>query len=325
MTKQNRIHGPTAPIAPTALARLASSAALVALAGAAQAQQPPDGIPMMSMDNVAYHGFLYAGGEYVEYGNDVTMGGAMYVEVMVPHEIQQDYPIVFLHGAGQTGVDYLQTPDGRPGWAYDFIDMGYVVYVQDFPARGRSQYVPEVDGNINIRNGPQLEQIFTASAATADFPQAEKHTQFPGTGLMGDPVADYFMKTQVEFIGGRQAQLTIDANVALLDMIGTPVILLTHSQGGWFGWNIADERPGPGARHRHAGARGAADPRRGYDQRHLPRVRWPGLGRRQHADHLRYRRSAIRPSLRSSYSPSPKAPTWCPATGRSSRRGNWST
>ena len=26
-------------------------------------------------------------------------------------------------------------------------------------------------------------------------------------------------------------------------MIGTPVILLTHSQGGWFGWNIADERP----------------------------------------------------------------------------------
>jgi pimeloyl-ACP methyl ester carboxylesterase len=60
---------------------------------------------------------------------------------------------------------------------------------------------------------------------------------------MGDPVADAFMKTQVQFIGGRQAQLTIDANVALLDMIGTPVILFTHSQGGWFGWNIADQRP----------------------------------------------------------------------------------
>ena len=222
---------------------MTAAAAIAALAGATQAQQPPAEVAMMSMDNVAYHGFFYAGGEYVEFRDDVTMGGAMYVEVMVPHEIQQDYPIVFLHGAGQTGVDFLQTPDGRPGWAYDFIDMGYVVYVQDFPARGRSQYVPEVDGNINIRNGPQLEQIFTASAATAEFPQADKHTQWPGTGLMGDPVADYFNKTQVEFIGGRQAQLTIDANVALLDMIGTPVILLTHSQGGWFGWNIADERP----------------------------------------------------------------------------------
>ena len=222
---------------------MTAAAAIAALAGATQAQQPPAEVAMMSMDNVAYHGFFYAGGEYVEFRDDVTMGGAMYVEVMVPHEIQQDYPIVFLHGAGQTGVDFLQTPDGRPGWAYDFIDMGYVVYVQDFPARGRSQYVPEVDGNINIRNGPQLEQIFTASAATAEFPQADKHTQWPGTGLMGDPVADYFNKTQVEFIGGRQAQLTIDANVALLEMIGTPVILLTHSQGGWFGWNIADERP----------------------------------------------------------------------------------
>jgi len=247
MNNQYRVQGKAAAAVPAThtspATRVAIALSLAALTGAAQAQQPPAEVPMMSMDNVAYHGFFYAGGDYVEYGDDVTMGGAMYVEVMVPHEIQQDYPIVFLHGAGQTGVDYLQTPDGRPGWAYDFIDMGYVVYVQDFPARGRSQYVPEVDGNINIRNGPQLEQIFTASAATADFPQADKHTQFPGTGLMGDPVGDYFMKTQVEFIGGRQAQLTIDANVALLDMIGTPVILLTHSQGGWFGWNIADERP----------------------------------------------------------------------------------
>ena len=216
---------------------------LVAFGAFAQSAKPPAGVPMMSMDHVAQQGFFYVGGEYVGEGDQVTMGGAMYVEVMVPHEIQHPYPIVFLHGAGQTGVDYLQTPDGRPGWAYDFLEMGYVVYIQDFPARGRSQYVPGIDGELRIRNGPNLEQIFTASAATADFPQASKQTQWPGTGRMGDPIADYFMKTQVEFIGGRQARLTIDANVALLDMIGTPVILLTHSQGGWFGWNIADERP----------------------------------------------------------------------------------
>ncbi len=92
------------------------------------------------------------------------MGGAMYVEVMVPKQIRSPYPVVFLHGAGQTGVDWLQTPDGRPGWAYNFLDMGYVVYLQDFPARGRSQYVPGVDGtperlNLNIRTAPNLEEI----------------------------------------------------------------------------------------------------------------------------------------------------------------------
>jgi len=208
----------------------------------AQAQRVPDTIPMMSLDNVAHHGFFYAGGEYVREGDQVTMGGAMYVEVMVPREIRQPYPIVMFHGAGQTAVDWLQTPDGRPGWAYDFLEMGYVVYMEDYPGRGRSAYVPDHDGPLRIRNAPNLEQIFTASAATADFPQASKHTQWPGTGQMGDQIFDDFNKTQVQFMGGQDGP-TVAANIALLDMIGSPVILLTHSQGGAFGWPVAQARP----------------------------------------------------------------------------------
>jgi len=209
-------------------------------------------IPTMSLENVARHAFYYAGGTYVGAlgpEKESTMGGAMYVEVMVPKRIRSPYPIVFLHGAGQTGVDWLQTPDGRPGWAYNFLDMGYVVYLEDFPARGRSQYVPGVDGtaersNLTIRTAPNLEETFTASAARGDFPQAKRHTQWPGSGRLGDPIFDRFTKTQLQFLAGpRQETLTRDANVALLDAIGTPVILLTHSQGGAFGWLIADARP----------------------------------------------------------------------------------
>ena len=219
---------------------------------AAPKAAPPASIPTVSLNNVARHGFFYAGGKYVgELGpnKEATMGGAMYVEVLVPKQIRSPYPVVFLHGAGQTGVDWLQTPDGRPGWAYNFLDMGYVVYLEDFPTRGRSQYVPGVDGtaerpNLNIRTAPNLEETFTASAARGDFPQAKKHNQWPGTGRMGDKIFDGFAKTQVQFLGGgRQDVLTRDANVALLDMIGTPVILLTHSQGGAFGWLVADARP----------------------------------------------------------------------------------
>jgi len=212
----------------------------------------PASIPTVPLDNVARHGFFYAGGKYVgELGEEKesTMGGAMYVEVMVPRQIRSPYPIVFLHGAGQTGVDWLQTPDGRPGWAYNFLEMGYVVYLQDFPARGRSQYVPGVDGtpeqlNLNIRTAENLEETFTAMAARGNYPQAKKHTQWPGSGRIGDKVFDDFNKTQVQFLaGGRQETLTRDANIALLDMINTPVILLTHSQGGAFGWLVADARP----------------------------------------------------------------------------------
>jgi pimeloyl-ACP methyl ester carboxylesterase len=210
--------------------------------GLAQAQRVPDAIPMMSLDNVAYHGFFYAGGDYVREGDQATMGGAMYVEVMVPREIRHPYPIVLFHGAGQTAVDWLQTPDGRPGWAYDFLEMGYVVYMEDYPGRGRSAYVPNHDGPLRIRNAPNLEQIFTASAATADFPQASKHTQWPGTGRMGDKIFDDFNRTQVEFMGGQDGP-AVDANIALLDMIGSPVIMLTHSQGGAFGWPVAQARP----------------------------------------------------------------------------------
>jgi len=219
---------------------------------AASKAAPSASIPTVSLNNVARHGFYYAGGKYVgELGPDKesTMGGAMYVEVMVPKQIRSPYPVVFLHGAGQTGVDWLQTPDGRPGWAYNFLDMGYVVYLEDYPARGRSQYVPGVDGtaersNLTIRTAPNLEETFTASAARGDFPQAKKHTQWPGTGRIGDKIFDTFTKTQVQFLAGpRQETLTRDANVALLDTIGSPVILLTHSQGGAFGWLIADARP----------------------------------------------------------------------------------
>jgi pimeloyl-ACP methyl ester carboxylesterase len=237
---------------PVVLIALALSLVGVASDAIAQIGAPPASIPAVSLDKVARHGFFYVGGKYVgELGPDKesTMGGAMYVEVMVPRQIRSPYPIVFLHGAGQTGVDWLQTPEGRPGWAYNFLEMGYVVYLQDFPARGRSQYVPGVDGtperqNLNIRTAPNLEEIFTASAARADFPMAKKHTQWPGTGRMGDKVFDDFAKTQVQFLaGGRQETLTRDANVALLDAINTPVILLTHSQGGAFGWLVADARP----------------------------------------------------------------------------------
>jgi pimeloyl-ACP methyl ester carboxylesterase len=213
---------------------------------------PPSGIPTIALDNVARQGLFYAGGKYVgELGADKesTMGGAMYVEVMVPKQIRSPYPVVFVHGAAQTGVDWLQTPDGRPGWAYNFLDMGYVVYLEDMPARGRSQYVPGVDGtpenlNLTVLTASTIEERFTAGATRGAFPAAKKHTQWPGTGRMGDKVFDAFMRTQVQFLAGnRQETLTRDANVALLDMIGSPVILVTHSQSGAFGWLIADARP----------------------------------------------------------------------------------
>src|SRR6266436_7579801 len=195
---------------------------------------PPKSIPTFSTDDVARTGFFYAGGKYVGPAGKEVMDGAEYVEVMVPKKIRHPYPIVIFHGAGQTGTDWLQTPDGRAGWTYYFLKQGYTVYMVDYPARGRSAYVPDVDGNLAIRTAKNLEQVFTDIGAQGNWPQAKKFTQWPGDGpskgKMGDPIFDAFAKTQVQFLaGGKQAQLNLDAHIALLDMIGTPVIPLTHS------------------------------------------------------------------------------------------------
>ena len=103
---------------------------------------PPKTIPTFSTDDIARKGFFYAGGKYWGEAGREIMRGAMYTEVWVPKQIRQPNPIVMFHGNGQTGVDWQQTPDGRAGWAYYLVEQGYVVYMVDYPARGRSAYVP---------------------------------------------------------------------------------------------------------------------------------------------------------------------------------------
>src|SRR5665213_3828140 len=237
------------------IARLALFVSIFGFCFMARAQNRPTGAPppaihTFSTEDIASTGFFYVGGQYVGAPGKEVMDGAEYVEVMVPKKIRHSYPIVFFHGAGQTGTDWMQTPDGRPGWAYYFTKLGYTVYMVDFPARGRSTYNPAADGDgaLTIRTALQLEQIWTDIGAQGNWPQAKKFSQWtgdgPNKGTMGDPVFDDFARTQVQLLqGGKQAKLNLDAHVALLDKIGSPVILITHSQGGEFGWQVADARP----------------------------------------------------------------------------------
>ena len=79
------------------------------------AAMPPASIPTFPTDNLARQGYFYVGGQYVGPQGKEVMHGAMYVEVWVPKQLRQPYPIVFFHGNGQTGTVWRQTPDGRPG------------------------------------------------------------------------------------------------------------------------------------------------------------------------------------------------------------------
>src|SRR3984957_107712 len=89
------------------------------------AGSPPPTIRTYSTGDIGSTGFFYVGGQYVGAPGKEVMDGAEYVEVMVPKKIRHPYPIVMFHGAGQTGTDWLQTPDGRAGWAYYFLKQGF--------------------------------------------------------------------------------------------------------------------------------------------------------------------------------------------------------
>src|SRR5882672_5523158 len=117
---------------------------------------PPASIPTFSTENLGREAFFYVGGQYTGPAGKEVMHGSMYVEVMVPKQIRQKYPIVFFHGNGQTGTVWKQSPDGRPGWAYYLTNQGYVVYMVDYPARGRSPYVPDMDGKLGLRTALEL-------------------------------------------------------------------------------------------------------------------------------------------------------------------------
>jgi pimeloyl-ACP methyl ester carboxylesterase len=47
-------------------------------------------------------------------------------------------PLLFVHGGSHTGACYLETPDGRPGWAAYAAHPGRTAYVIDWPGHGRS-------------------------------------------------------------------------------------------------------------------------------------------------------------------------------------------
>ena len=154
---------------------------------------PPSAIPTFSTENIARQGFFYAGGRYEGEAGKEVMGDTMYTEVWVPKQVRHPYPIVFFHGNGQTRRRLAA--DARTGGRAGRITslaQGYTVYMVDYPARGRSPYVPGVDGKLGIRTALDLEQIWTAPATSGgNFPRMKMYTQWPSDspkkGMMGDP------------------------------------------------------------------------------------------------------------------------------------------
>ena len=220
---------------------------LILIAGLVSAQQGHHVVA----ETPAIRRYFHVGGGYSEDGN----GGhifkdQMYVEELSPVSRQRGRdapsPIVLIHGQGQTGTNFLNKPDGGKSWTSHFLDAGYTICIVDQTFRGRSAWAPRSGAQTpSTYSAEIIQQRFTAPAQYGLWPQASLHTQWPGTGVMGDPIFDGFYSSNVQFISNAtyQQETVQSAGAQLLDMIGRPVWLLGHSQGGLMPLAIADARP----------------------------------------------------------------------------------
>ncbi|KAI0406776.1 Alpha/Beta hydrolase protein [Xylaria palmicola] len=192
---------------------------------------------------------FYVGGRWIETaGGEQRFGEQMYVERLIPRTVSDNAldrdPVIFIHGSTRSGADWLTKPDGDPGWASYFLSQGFECYLVDLPFRGRSPWHPD-DGKLITLPTSSLQKLFAASRQYGTWPQAKLHTQWPGTGAVGDPFFDHFSASTLQMLGDitKQESAAQAACAALLDRIGKPAIILAHSAGGSTPWLLADVRP----------------------------------------------------------------------------------
>lgn len=137
------------------------------------------------------------------------------------------YPLVFLHGAGQSAKTWSTTPDGREGFQNIFLRNGFPVYLVDQPRRGQagqSTVAAELTATTN-------DQAWFNMFRLGQSPDFFNDVQFSNNP---DALNQYF-RQMTPNTGVFDEQVISDAMVEVLRQSG-PSILVTHSQGGGPGW-----------------------------------------------------------------------------------------
>jgi pimeloyl-ACP methyl ester carboxylesterase len=172
-----------------------------------------------------------------------------YVRFQIPVRPRK-YPLVMVHGAGQTGKTYENTRD-REGYESIFLRRGWSVYIPDFATRGRASPTT-FSGSFGNLLGKQV-----GAPTTQRYGNKHLFNGFRlGNWTDGEPQffpAVQFPQSRVEFeqfgaqavpfdLTARTGSITDDADTisdnlsALMREVG-PAILITHSQSGLFGWH----------------------------------------------------------------------------------------
>lgn len=156
-------------------------------------------------------------------------GDHAYTFYQIPEKAHQ-FPLVFLHGAGQSKKTWETTPDGREGFQNIFLRRNFSVYLLDQPRRGEAGK-SSVEATIKPTAD---EQFWFTQFRLGNYPDYYPDVQFP----KDEASAEQFYRQMTPNTGAFDAKVITDAVSGLFDKI-VPGILVTHSQGGGPGWMTA--------------------------------------------------------------------------------------
>lgn len=190
---------------------------------------------------------FFVGGEYVPYGASYLRSGQIYVEKLTPAAgATKPYPLVLVSAGVPSGSVWLNTPDNRRGWASMFLDEGYLVYVVDITANGRSgqndltTYPLKLSTTVTIH-----EDDYTAPELIDPYPQSLGHDKWVGNGTKGDPIFDAFFAAAGPLTSNTTAlELSMrNSGCELLRRLGVPSYIISHSAGATYASLLSDECP----------------------------------------------------------------------------------
>ncbi|KAH7357897.1 Alpha/Beta hydrolase protein [Plectosphaerella cucumerina] len=195
-------------------------------------------------DTIPYtRDFFYVGGRALSVpGGGELSADKLYVEKISPIIPLRSKPVVFFHGGGCSGTTWLNTPDNRKGFAAYFVEQGYVVYIVDVAGNGRSTNQDLEGSPLTAGSSSLLVEIGFSNPA--GYPQAELHTQFPGSGSMGDPAFENFRKSMVPYTTNNitYENALRSSGCELLRLVGK-AYLVNHSAGGAAGILLSNDCP----------------------------------------------------------------------------------
>jgi pimeloyl-ACP methyl ester carboxylesterase len=178
------------------------------------------------------------GAKFVGYTTQSAANGSLdvlnplFVQYVLPARRRHEHPIVFIHGGGGQGTDWLETPDGRDGWVDYFVADGWDVYVVDRPGHGRAESNSGCgNGMVRVGNSAIISLLSTSSPSV--WPGGEP------TPTNAAVVGWTASSATAPYCGDALAAEKISA---LLDEIG-PAVLLAHSAGGGSTFRVPDLNP----------------------------------------------------------------------------------